>query len=191
MKTTILIAFFMTAVGASAQVKQKYLYVNLSDKSVALSPFYKVFGSSLDPALTLGGGIDYFQRGKSSVFQVAEVTAYSTKMVGNGLTLSTSLGYRFTTGKGFFTELMLGLGGSGFFPSRETFSLNDAGEYQELKPFHRLFGVPIDLAAGYKVRDYSVYLKYRFMIEGNYTDILPLLPTSLIGCGIRRDIKGS
>ena len=175
---------------AFSQDKPKFIYVDFTDKSVSLTPFYKVFGSSIDPAVTLGGGIEYFQKSNSTIFQVVQATGYSTQMIGNGLTLSTSIAYRYSLQSGLFAEIMLGLGGSGFFPSKETFSLDENDQYSAVKPFHSTLGVPIDLLAGYRKGAYSFYLKYWYMVEGTYTDILPMLPTSLTGFGVRYTLEG-
>jgi hypothetical protein len=175
----------MLSFAASAQQKTKYIYAGLSDKSVSLTPFYKVFGSSFDPAITLGGGMDYIQKGNSYLFQLIEGTAYSTKLIGQGITFSTSIGYRYKMESGLYAEILLGLGTSVFSPSRETFSLDENERYERVNPIRAILGAPVDLAAGYQSGKYAFYLKYRYMIEGTYTDILPILPTSLLGCGIR------
>lgn len=185
MRNLLLAFLVLISVSTYSQDKAKFVYLDIADKSVSLTPFYKVFGSSFDPSVTLGGGMEYFQRGNSTIFQVVQISTFSTKMIGNGLTATTSIAYRYGLKSGLFAEVMLGLGGSGFLPSRETFSLDENNEYTASKPFHLIIGVPFDMLAGYQRGHYSLYIKYRYMVEGTYTDILPMLPTSLIGFGVR------
>lgn len=172
-------------VSAFSQEKQKFLFAYLSDKSVSLYPSYKIFGSHFDPAITAGGGIDYFSRQSATIFQVLEGTLFSQSLTGTGLSLSTSIGMRKEVPAGVYSEIMIGLGGAGFISGRENYSLNDEGSYEKVTPLHWTLGVPIDLGIGYRFEKLALYCKYRYMIEGPYTDIMPVLPTSLISIGIK------
>src|SRR6056297_2119326 len=93
-KLSIFILLFLS-ISAISQNRSKFLYVEFADQSVTLYPFYKVFGNNLDPAITLGGGINYRQKENSAFFQTLQVTGFSTRIIGDGLNLTTSFGYRF------------------------------------------------------------------------------------------------
>jgi len=185
MRYFVLAFLLLFTLSAFSQEKSRQIYIHLSDKSVTLTPFYKIFGSNFDPALTIGGEFDHIEKEKSTVFQNVEGTVYSHSLTGSGLSLSTSLGYRQKVYKGLFAEGMLGLTGSGFVSGRETFSLNESGEYEKVKPAHWTFGVPIDVGLGYQVGNYSYYLRYRYDLQGKYTDILPIIPSSYLSIGFR------
>lgn len=192
MRILFVTLFVFLSVSAFSQKKSKYIYIHVSDKSVTLTPFYKVFGSNFDPAVTFGGEFDHIENEKSTIFQNVEGTAYSHALTGGGLSLSTSLGYRYQIYGGLFAEGMLGLMGSGFVSGRESFSLNDSsGEYERVTPMHWTFGVPIDMGVGYEVGKYSFYLRYRYELQGRYADILPIIPSSYMSLGFRYLVLGA
>jgi len=189
MRKIIFAIFILGTVSSYSQEKNKFIYLHLSDKSVSLTPFYKPFGASMDPAITLGGGINYFQNLHSSIFQVIQGTWYSAKMIGGGITLSSSMGYQYRSTTGIYAEFALGIAGTGFISGRETFILDENGQYGQETPLHWTLGVPIDLGLGYQFAKYSVYCKYRYMLEGTYADILPILPSSLVSLGFKYSIS--
>ncbi len=145
------------------------------------------FGGNFDPAITLGAGVNYKQKGNFALFQTVQVTGYSTQMIGNGLTLTSSLGYRYSLPFGIFGEVLAGLGASAFYPSIEAFTRNEEGIYTADNHLHLRGVFPIDLQVGYMKGRIGMYVKYRYMFMGPYTTVLivPLLPVSHIGIGIR------
>jgi len=183
-KLTILFLAFV-AFSAYAQERSKFLYAEFADQSVTLTPFYKPFGSNFDPAITLGAGIDYRQKGNSALFQTIQLTGFSSRIVGDGLNLTTSIGYRVGKTSGIFGELSLGLGASAFYSGWQTFSLGEDGTYTEVLPIHMIASVPADMLLGYGTGRLAVYLKYRYMVQLPYASAMPLLPTSLTGVVIR------
>lgn len=188
MKYAFFILALLLSASAISQEKSKYLYGHISDKSVTLTPFYKVFGSNFDPAITIGGEHELYKKGSTTVFHNLEGTWYSHALTGGGLSLSSSIGVRPKISSGLYSELALGLIGSGFISGRETFVLNDDGRYEQSTPLHFVFGVPIDLSLGYDFGRYSVYCRYRYQVEGKYTGILPMIPSSMLGIGLRYGI---
>lgn len=181
----ILFAAMLLSIQALSQERSKFLYLDVSDKSVTLYPFYKPFGNSFDPAVTLGGGLEYRQKGNYTLFQTGQATGYKTRFIGRGMTLTTSLGYRYGKSKGIFGEAMIGLGTTVFFPSRETFTQDENDVYTHATPLHVIAALPVDLALGYGTGSISFNLKYRYMMIGPYTEIMPVVPNSLVGLGIR------
>lgn len=184
-KLLILIAAMLLAIPALSQDRQKFLYAEFADKSVTLYPFYKPFGYNFDPAVTVGGGLEYKQNGHITLFQTVQATGYKTPFVGRGMTLTSSLGYRYGTSSGFFGEAMAGLGATAFFPSREAFTQDENNVYVHSTPLHVNAAIPVDLALGYTTGAVSICLKYRYMVIGPYTRVMPVLPNALFGIGIR------
>lgn len=189
MKRLPCILLIFISVSVCSQDRSKFLYAEFADQSVTLYPFYKVFGNSFDPAVTLGGGINYRQKGNSAFFQTLQLTGFSTRFVGDGLNLTTSIGYRFIHSSGVFAEGMLGVGGSIFYSARKTYSVNEDGDFVSVFPLHGLSSVPADLVIGYGKSRYRFYIKYRYMMQGPYNSTMPALPTSLLGLGLRYNIN--
>jgi len=185
------ILLIFISVSVCSQDRSKFLYAEFSDLSITLWPLYKPFGSNFDPALTLGGGIEYREKKKTMLFQTAQLTGYTTEIMGQGFNLTTSIGYQYNLSSGIFAEGLLGVGASFFFPVRETFVQDDNDNYVAAKPIRFISSVPMDIILGYKTGKYSLYLKYRYMMQGPYTEIMPALPTSLTGIGIRYNIQSS
>jgi hypothetical protein len=80
---------------------------------------------------------------------------------------------------------MAGLGTSLFYSTRQTYVQDENGQYTEADPLHFIAALPIDLVLGYGTGKLSVYARYRYMLIGPYTEILPAVPNSLLGLGIR------
>ena len=191
MRKPIFILLIVLTASAYAQDRSKFLYADFSDKSVTLYPFYKPFGNNFDPAVTLGGGLNYRQKGNVTLFQTVQVSAYSTTMVGNGLTLTSSFGYRYSHSSGFFGEAMAGLGPTLFFFSRQIYTMDEEREYVPSNPLHINAVLPLDFLIGYGSGKLSLYIKYRYMVTGPFTSAMPVLPNSLLGMGIRYNINKS
>ena len=172
-----------------AQEKSKFIYVDLADKSATLYPFYTIYGYQYDPAVSLGAGLDHRQKNKKVLFQTVQLTGYSTEIIGKGVTLTTSFGYRFGKASGLFAEGMLGIGASLFKPSRESFSQNEDGIYVPVYSLHMVAALPIDILLGYSIGKYAFVLKYRYMIIGPYAEAMPAAPVSLIGIGARYNLS--
>ncbi|MDF1573245.1 MAG: hypothetical protein P1P82_16675 [Bacteroidales bacterium] len=190
-KLQILIAAMLISIPALSQERSKFLYAELADKSVTLYPFYRPFGNNLDPAVTLGGGIDYKQKGNFTLFQTAQVTGYATRLIGNGVTLTSSIGYRYGLLSGLCGEATVGLGTSVFYSSREIFTMDENGSYSTAIPLNAVAVLPVDLLVGYGGDRVSIYLKYRYMIVAPYTSAMPVLPMSLLGAGVRFSIRST
>lgn len=190
-KLLILFAAMLMAIPALSQERSKFLYLDVSDRSVTMYPFYRPFGSNFDPAVTLGGGLDYKKKGNFTLFQTAQVTGYATRLVGNGVTLTSSIGYRYGRSSGLFGEATAGLGTSVFYSSREVFTLDESGSYAPAIPLNIVATVPVDLVLGYGGERVSVYMKYRYMIVAPFTSAMPVLPISLLGAGIRISIPST
>jgi len=184
-KPLILFAVMLITIPALSQERSKFLYAELADQSVTLWPFYTVFGNHFDPAVTLGAGMDYRKNGNRTLFQTLQLTGYTTEIIGQGFHLTSSFGYRFRHTSGLFGEAMAGLGTSLFQSTRQTYVQDENGEYIEADPLHIVAALPIDLVLGYGTGKLSVYARYRYMLIGPYTEILPAVPNSLLGLGIR------
>ncbi len=188
-KLLILFAAMLITISALSQERSKFLYAEFADKSVTYWPFYTLFGDSYDPAVTIGAGMEYGGKGSTTLFQTVQLAGYTTWVTGRGCNLSTSIGYRYRHSSGLFGEAMIGLGASVFFSSRQSFSQDEDGAYVPVYPLHVLASLPADLLIGYGSGKIDVYLKYRFMFEGPYPEtIMTIVPTSLIGIGIRYNI---
>jgi hypothetical protein len=185
MKSTILILALFVSVSVMSQERAKSIYAHISDKSVTLTPFYKIFGSNFDPSFTIGGEHDLYRRGILRLFHNLEATWYSHALTGKGLSLSSSIGIRSKFPFALFLDASIGVIGSVFVSGRETFMLNDQGQYEAKTPLHWIAGVPVDLGLGYEFDEYSVYIRYRYQVEGKYTDILPMIPSSTFGVGMK------
>ncbi|MFC2079919.1 hypothetical protein ACFLRQ_00430 [Bacteroidota bacterium] len=184
-KLLILFAAMLISITALSQDRSKFLYAEFADQSSTLWPFYKPFGCNFDPAITLGAGMDYKQKGNLTLFQTLQLTGYSTPITGQGFHLTSSFGYRYDHSSGLFGEGMLGLGTSLFFSSRQVYTQDDNGEYAAANPLHIVAALPLDLIIGYGKGKLSVYVKYRYMAIGPYTEVLTVLPSSLLGLGVR------
>lgn len=192
MKKLLFFLLIIVTISAFAQDRSRFLYAEISDKSTTLWPFYKVFGNNFDPSITLGAGLDHWNKGSSSLLQNLQLTGYATPMIGNGITLTTSFGYRYHHSSGIFGEVLAGLGATAFYPSMETFTRNEEGIYMADNHLHVLGLFPLDFQAGYMKGRIGVYVKYRYMLMGPYTTVLldaPLLPVSHIGIGIRYNLN--
>lgn len=187
MKKLFIFVFMLLTISAFAQDRPKFLYAEFADKSVTTYPFYTVFGDNFDPAVTLGYGLDYKQKGNLTLFQTFQITGYSSYFIGNGITLTSSLGYRYSHHSGIFGEAMTGLGTSAFFPSKETFAQNEDHIYEPVNPLIIRATLPFDFVLGYTTGRFAVYLKYRYMFLGPYTDVymVPFIAVSQTGIGIR------
>lgn len=189
MKNTLtLLAVLLITIPALSQERSKFLYGDFGDLSVTLTPFYKPFGGNFDPALTVGAGINYKQKGSLTFFQTFQLTGYSARIIGDGLNLTTSIGYRFHHASGILGEFSLGAGASLFYSGWQTFSLDEDGTYKEVVPLHVIATVPADLLIGYGTGRIAVYLKYRYMVQAPYASAMPVLPTSVTGIGVRYNL---
>jgi hypothetical protein len=188
-KIFILFAAMIICIPALAQDRPKFLYAEAADQSITLWPFYKPFGGNFDPAVTIGAGIDYRQKKNLMRFQTLQLTGFKTPVAGQGFHLTSSFGYRYKHTTGLFGEAMLGLGASFFLSSRQVYTQDQNGDYTAANPLHIVAAVPLDLLLGYAKGKLSVYLKYRYMVIGPYTEILPVLPNSLLGLGARYNIS--
>jgi hypothetical protein len=187
-KLLFLFAVMLITIPAIPQKRSKFLYAEISDKSAVLWPFTKVIGNHFDPSLTFGAGLDHWNKGLSSLFQNLQFTGYATPMIGNGITVSSSIGYRYQHSSGIFGEALAGLGASVFYPSMETFTRNEDGIYTADNHLHIRGLFPLDFQVGYMKGRLGIYIKYRYMLIGPYTDVLldsPILPASHIGIGMR------
>lgn len=190
MKKVLFVLLIILSVSAIGQERSKFLYADFADQSITLYPFYKPFGSNFDPAVTLGGGIEYKHKGSITLFQTAELTGYRTFIAGQGFHLTSSIGYRYGHSSGLFGEAMLGLGTSLFFSSRQSYTL-DGDEYEPAYPLHIVAALPLDLRIGYGFGKISFYIKYRYMVIAPYTKSLPVIPNSLLGLGVRFNVPGA
>jgi hypothetical protein len=189
MKKLPFILLVFISVSVCSQDRSKFLYAEIADQSFTLYPFYKVFGNNFDPAVILGGGINYRQKEHSAFFQTLQLTGFSTRLIGDGLNLTTSIGYRYCHTSGIFAEGMLGIGASIFYSARKTYSPDEEGNFLPVFPIHGLSSVPADLVLGYGKSRYAFYIKYRYMMQGPYNSTMPALPTSLLGLGLRYNIN--
>lgn len=188
-KLLIIFAAMLMTIPAISQERSKFLYVQLADKSITITPFYKAFGNNFDPAVTIGAGMEYSRKGNSVLFQTLEINGYRTEYVIQGASLITCLGYGYHHGSGIFGEATVGIGAGGFSLTRETFTLNDEDVYTASKPLNFAASLPFDLRLGYDAGRISIYLSYRYVLMGPYADNLPLLPLSLTGIGLRYDLQ--
>lgn len=189
MKKLLFFILIILSVLAIGQDRSKFLFAEFADQSVTLYPFYKPFGSNFDPAFTLGGGIDYRQKSNLTLFQTVQLTGYKTFIAGQGIHITSSFGYRYNHSSGLFGEVMLGLGTSMFFSSRQSYTLDENHEYEPTYPLHIVAALPLDMLIGYKNGKVSIFIKYRYMVEAPYTESMPILPTSLLGLGLRYNIS--
>ncbi len=184
----IFFAAMLLSIAAVSQERSKFLYAELGDRSVTLYPFYRSFGNNFDPAVTLGGGLDYKQKGNFTLFQTAQFTGYATRLIGNGVTLTSSIGYRYGLSSDLFGEATVGLGTSVFYSSREIFTMDENGSYSTAIPLNAVAVLPLNLLVGYGGDRVSIYMKYRYVIVAPYTSAMPILPMSLLGVGVRFSI---
>ena len=186
MRIIVIIILSLLTSSVFSQTKAKYLYFQAADKSVSLYPFYKIVDNNFYPAFTVGAEIEYRHKNKSVVSQTLETTGYSHKMIGSGITTTTSIVYRFQTEVGFFAETMFGIGTTIFAPVRENYSLNENEMYELNKnPIHIVLAVPIDIGLGYQSGKFTFYGRYRYMVEYPYIKLLPVLPTALLSIGVK------
>lgn len=188
----IIILFLAVVLGVPllAQDRAKFLYAEFADQSATLWPFYKPFGGNFDPALSLGYGFDLKAKEHSAKFLAFQLTGYKTALIGQGFNLTSSYGYRYTK-SGLLAEASIGLGVVAYFDVRETFTHNDEGIYTSANPIHFAASFPVDILAGYDFGSVSLYIKFRYMVIGPYTEVMPVLPNSLLGLGIRYNINSS
>ena len=190
MKTIVFIVLSLLTNFVFSQTKPKYLYFQVADKSVSLYPFYKIIDNNYYPAFSVGGEIDYIQKNISVFFQTVEITGYSHKMIGTGVTINTSIGHRFQTQVGLYAESMFGIGTTIFSPSRENYSINEVGKFElRENPLHIVLGVPLDFALGYQRNKFAFFLKYQYMIEYPHMNLLHILPTAILGIGVKYQLN--
>lgn len=189
MKLLMPLIFSLTSVFCQAQFGEfKSVYGEMTDRSVSLTPFYKPFGNHFDPAVTFGGEFHYGNNTRFTIFQQLEANLYAHALTGTGVGLASSLGIRMTLPAALFADLSVGISGTVYTSGRESFILNEQGNYERKIPLRLLLGLPIDLGLGYSWKNLAIYVKYQYQIEGRYTDILPIIPGSLIGFGVRRTL---
>lgn len=189
-KPLALIMVFMT-ISAYSQDRPKFLYAEFADQSATLWPFYKPFGGNFDPALSLGYGFDYKGKEHSATFQTIQMTWYKTAFIGQGINLTSSYGYRYKHKTGILGEASIGLGLTAYFSSRESFTQNEEGIYVSANPIHFAASLPVNILAGYTFGSVSLYIKFRYLAIGPYTEVMPVLPNSLLGLGLRFNINSS
>ena len=186
MKKPIIILLMLISVSAFAQDRSKFLYAEFADQSINVWP---LFGHHFDPAITVGGGIDYWGRRNLTIFQTAQLTGYKTPLFGNGLILTTSAGCRYAHSSGLFGEGLFGIGTTAFFSSRQTFMQDEAGDYQPANPLRINATAPVlDVQLGYAKGSYAFYLKLRYMGVFPYTERFMMWPVSQLGIGIRYNL---
>ncbi|MDF1573250.1 MAG: hypothetical protein P1P82_16700 [Bacteroidales bacterium] len=188
-KLLILCAVMLIAIPALSQNRPKFLYAEFADQSINVWP---LFGYHFDPAITVGGGIDYWGRRNLTIFQTAQLTRYKTPLFGNGLILTTSAGCRYAHSSGLFGEGMVGIGTTAFFSSRQTFMQDEAGDYKPANPLRINAAAPaLDVHLGYAKGSYAFYLQFRCMGVFPYTGRFMIWPVSQLGIGLRYNLHAT
>lgn len=187
MKKLLFFLLIILTVTAYSQDRSKFLYAGFSDRSSLVYPFHTLFGNNFDPAITIGAGIDYKQSDKFTLLQTFQLTGYSSYLTGKGITMTSSLGYRYNPYSGFFGEALAGLGATVFMPSRQTYSQNEDGKYIPVNSPIIRATLPVDLILGYRIGSFALYLQYRYMFITPYTDLywIPVTAVSHVGIGMR------
>ncbi len=188
MKKAIIILTLLISLNAFSQDKSNFVSLQFSDKSVSLYPFYKTFSVGFTPAATITMDRDFFSKGNSNFLYSGEITWYAHKMIGSGLTPIINIGYRYQTNSGLYFETKLGTGGNFFYPARELFVLNEAGEYESKNILHTTIAGTAGLGVGYQLGKFAIYSRYSFMLEGRYNEFIQFLPTSTFGVGLKYQI---
>ncbi len=189
MKKIILVLALLFSLNAFSQDKEAFISLQFSDKSVSLYPFYKTFSVGLAPAITIAIDRELSYPLKSNLINSLELTWYNHKMIGAGLTFISNIGYKYQLNNGLHIEPKIGAGYNVFYPARELFVLNELGEYESKNILHFTFAGSVGLGIGYQVGRIAIYTQYSYMIERKYNGILPFLPTSLLGVGIKYQIS--
>lgn len=188
-KLLILCTVMIISIPVLAQDRSKFLYAEFADQSINVWP---LFGYHFDPAISVGGGIDYWERQNLTIFQTVQLTGYMTPLFGNGLILTTSAGCRYAHSSGLFGEGLVGIGTTAFFSSRQTFMQDEAGDYQPANPLRINAAAPVlDVHLGYGKGSYSFYAAFRLMGVFPYTDRFTMWPVSQLGIGLRYNLHAT
>ncbi len=188
-KQLVLLAVMLITIPALSQERPKFLYAEFADQSINVWP---LFGYHFDPAITVGGGIDYWGRRNLTIFQTVQLTGYMTPLFGNGLILTTSAGCRYAHSSGLFGEGLVGIGATAFFSSRQTFMQDEAGDYKPARPLRINAIAPVfNIRLGYGKGSCSFYAVFRYMGVFPYTGRFTIWPVSQLGIGLRYNLHAT
>ncbi|MBN2890590.1 MAG: hypothetical protein JXL97_01870 [Bacteroidales bacterium] len=185
MKQILIILLLFLSLNSFSQEKTYNISLQSSDKSVSLYPFYKTFSVSFDPAVSIGVERFFYTKGNSSLFYSGQFSWYNHRMIGAGFSSAICFGYQYKIQNGLYVEPKLGAGFNLFYPERETFIINQSGQYEATKSLHNTFLGLLGLSLGYEFGKLSVFCNYQYSLEGKYNEILPILPTSMFGVGVK------
>jgi hypothetical protein len=135
----------------------------------------------------------FYTRGQhSQLFQTVQLGGFYNRYFGTSVFLSSDLAYRYTTGLGFYGEVMLGVGYMHAFHPRDTYALNDNGTYERVTDWGKPSAMAsFSLGVGYDSgKRLSPFLRYQWLLQAPYAgEDLPYVPQALLHAGVKIRLK--
>lgn len=148
---------------------------------------FKDMGSNFShPGLFVGSEISYNK--KETLIQQASIGAYLNREIGNGIYVSTQLGYRPRIYGNFYGELKAGLSYLRVFHPTQAYKYEN-GEWEEIVGGKSQLGIPLDFGFGYsfttQLGELSPYISYQVTPALFYNETLPVNIYTSFMLGVR------
>lgn len=148
---------------------------------------FKDMGSNFShPGLFIGSEISYNK--KETLIQQASIGAYLNREIGNGIYVSTQLGYRPKIYDNFYGELKAGLSYLRVFHPTQAYKYEN-GEWEEIVGGKSQLGIPLDFGFGYsfttQLGELSPYILYQITPALFFNETLPVNIYTSFMLGVR------
>ena len=198
MQRALVLIFLVSAGFLSASEQTFPLVISGCNHSIAL-PFGKPFRMDpLYPGATAGTEYVYKQGDWGQIHQTGNLGFFANSIVGTGIFLQSDFGYRYTAKFGLFSEASVGAGYIHQFIPRQTFELDENGQFVEVVDYGRPgatlgFSAALGFDLG-KVLDLggslAPFIRYQWFAQIPYLPDLAVGPQSLLHAGIRFSFWG-
>ncbi len=149
-------------------------------------PFRDMGSNFSHPGLYVGSEISY--NTKETFIQQATLGAYFNREIGDGIYLSTQVGYRPKIYGNFYGELKVGLSYLRVFHPTQAYEYNN-GEWTETVGGKSQVGIPIDFGFGYSIDspmgEFSPFISYQITPALFYNETLPVNIYTNLLIGVR------
>lgn len=156
---------------------------------VGYYPFYRTFTESWRPALQGQYFHDLNEHASHRWSAGLQLQFFWQESLGNQLSFSPFVSYRYLTSRGFYPELRLGGGLHLLFSRRQLWKQHDSGAWEQASPVTARFSVPLQFSFGKQFGRHALQLGYQFQMLVDFNSSVGLLPLESWSLGYRYRIK--
>jgi len=191
----LLFTFYAASIYSQAENSRHAIYsISFINHSIGI-PFKDFTKRPLNFGVTASVEFDYSKSGKGKHFQKLEIGWFNHKNLNTGIWIKTDYIRRYRHKSGLFADFQTGLGYIRDFGEKESFTLNENGQYQVNKnSSNGGLLVGFGMGTGYSVEvneKYTIepFIKYEAMLQTPYAKFVPFLPHLLLHVGTKFNMK--